>query len=77
MRHQVHMEITIECSGEEGKSRLIKSWIINHPWPSWGHVVRLLRGLEREGRGRAGAAKEAEEKFVRSEFCGMHTLWVT
>ena len=77
MAQQVHKEITNGCCEEEGKIRLIRSWIINHPWPSWGHVVRLLRELEREGRGRAGAADEVEEKFVRSEFCGMHTLWVT
>ena len=34
----------------------------------------LLWELEDMGRGRVGAAEEAEEKYLKSELCGMHTV---
>jgi len=42
--------------------------------PSWENVVWLLRVLLGQGRGRVGAAEEAEVKYIKSELCGMNTV---
>ena len=62
-----HDEIVSTHDGEEVKREIVTSWLNSHPCPSWEHVVELLRKLEREGRGRKGAAEEVEEKYLKSE----------
>jgi hypothetical protein len=52
---------------EETKEKLITAWLAGHPCPNWECVRDLLRGLERQGRGRAGAADEVEETYLKSE----------
>ena len=74
MPHKLHDEIAGRYDGERAKERLVVKWLDSHPCPSWEDVVRLLRWLEREDRGRVGAAEEAEEKYLKSELCGMHTV---
>ena len=74
MPEEVHKEIARRCDGENVKKKLILKWLDSHPCPSWKHVVRLLKELEMDGRGREGTAKEAEEKYLKSELCGMHTV---
>ena len=74
MPEEVHDEIARRYDGENAKKKLILKWLDSHPCPSWEHVVWLLRVLEGEGRGRVGAAEEAEEKYLKSELCGMHTV---
>ena len=69
MPHKLHDEIAGRYDGERAKERLVVKWLDSHPCPSWGKVVLLLRML-----GRVGAAKEAEEKYLKSELCGMHTV---
>ena len=74
MPRELHDEIARRYDGENAKKKLILKWLDSHPCPSWEDVVRLLRGLETGGRGRVGAAEEAEEKYLKSELCGMHTV---
>ena len=62
-----HDEIVSTHDGEEAKREIVTSWLNSHPCPSWEHVVWLLRRLERNGRGRKGAAEEVEEKYLKSE----------
>ena len=62
-----HDEIVSTQDGEEAKREIVTSWLNSHPCPSWEDVVWLLRRLEREGRGRKGAAEEVEEKYLKSE----------
>jgi len=69
-----HDETAGRYDGEDAKKNLILKWLDSHPCPSWEHVVQLLRVLEGLGRGRVGAAEEAEEKYLKSELCGMHTV---
>jgi len=71
---KLHDEIAGRYDGEHAKEKLLVKWLNSHPCPSWEHVVRLLRRLEGLGRGRVGAAEEAEEKYLKSELCGMHTV---
>ena len=73
MPRELHDEIARRYDGENAKKKLILKWLDSHPCPSWEHVVELLRWQE-EGRGRVGAAEEAEEKYLKSELCGMHTV---
>ena len=74
MPRKLHDEIAGRYDGEHAKERLVEKWLDSHPCPSWVKVVRLLRMLEMEGKGRVGAAEEAEEKYLKSELCGMHTV---
>ena len=74
MPSELHDEIARRYDGENAKKKLILKWLDSHPCPSWENVVRLLRWLEGERRGRVGAAEEAEEKYLKSEFCGMHAV---
>ena len=74
MPFKLHEEITSKYDGERAKTEITKTWLAGHPCPSWENVVELLRRLENMGRGRVGAAEEAEEKYLKSELCGMHTL---
>ena len=61
-------EIVSTHDGEKAKREIVTSWLNSHPCPSWEHVVKLLRWLERYGgRGRKGAAEEVEEKYLKSE----------
>ena len=62
-----HDEIVSTHYGEEAKREIVTSWLNSHPYPSWEHVVKLLRELERKGKGRKGAAEEVEEKYLKSE----------
>ena len=59
---ELHDEIAGSYDGEVAKNKLLTKWIASHPCPTWEKVVWLLRALEKQGRGRVGAAKEAEEK---------------
>ena len=77
MPHKLHEEIAKRNDGERGKDEVITVWLADHPCPSWENVVDLLRVLEREGRGRVGAAKESEEKYLTSELCCMHSVICT
>ena len=74
MPEEVHDEIARRYDGENAKKKLILKWLDSHPCPSWENVVRLLRDLEDEDRSRVGAVEEAEEKYLKSELCGMHTV---
>ena len=67
MLHSSHDEITAKYSGEQAKRELISTWLASHPCPTWEHVAKLLRRLERGGRGRKGAAEEVEETYLKSE----------
>ena len=74
MPRELHDEIARRYDGENAKEKLILEWLDGYPCPSWEKVVRLLRMLEWGDRGRVGAAEEAEEKYLKSELCGMHTV---
>ena len=74
MPRELHDEIARRSDGENAKKKLILKWLDSHPCPSWENVVELLRWLDVKGRGRVGAAEEAEEKYLKSELCGMHTV---
>ena len=74
MPRELHDEIARRYDGGNAKKKLILKWLDSHPCPSWEKVVKLLRVLEGQGRGRVGAAEEAEEKYLKSELCGMHTV---
>ena len=67
MPESLHDEIAEKFEGEQAKLELITTWLSGHPCPTWEHVRDLLRGLEREGRGREGAAEEVEETYMKSE----------
>ena len=67
MQRSVHDEITAKYNGEQAKSELVSTWLSNHPCPTWEHVTGLLRELERNGRGKKGAAEEVEETYLKSE----------
>ena len=62
--------------GEKAKYELVSAWLAGHPCPSWDDVKYLLRRLERDGRGRKGAADEVKEKYLTSELqyttCNFH-----
>ena len=62
--------------GEKAKYELVSAWLAGHPCPSWDNVKLLLGSLERDGRGRKGAADEVEEKYLTSELhyttCSFH-----
>ena len=62
-----HDEITAKYTGEQAKRELVSTWLSSHPCPTWEHVTELLRHLEREGRGRKGAAEEVEETYLKSK----------
>ena len=53
--------------GEKAKYELVSMWLVGHPCPSWDDVESLLGMLERDGRGRNGAADEVKEKYLTSE----------
>ena len=67
MPRSLHDEITAKYNGEQAKRELFSTWLASHPCPTWEHVARLLRWLERFGRGRKGAAEEVEETYLKSE----------
>ena len=67
MPYSLHDEITAKYNGEQAKCELFSTWLASHPSPSWEHVCGLLRWLERIGRGRKGAAEEAEETYLKSK----------
>ena len=62
-----HDEIVSTHDEEEAKREIVTSWLNSHPYPSWEHVVKLLRWLESWGEGRKGAAEEVKEKYLKSE----------
>ena len=67
MPRSQHEEIAEKFEGEEAKHKLNTKWLAGHPCPTWEDVWELLRNLEREGRGREGAADEVEETYIKSE----------
>ena len=67
MPESLHDEIAAKFDGEQAKRKLFIKWLADHPWPTWDHVERLLRELERVGRGRKGAAEEVKETYLKSE----------
>ena len=67
MPKELHKEIVGRLDEKQAKRKLVSAWLAGHPCPSWEHVVDLLKCLEVEGRGRVGAAKEVEEKFLKSK----------
>ena len=77
MPPSLHDEIVAKFDAEKAKSEIVSTWLSGHPCPAWEHVLELLRRLERDGRGRKGAAKEVEEKYLKSElYIIMHTTYV-
>ena len=68
MPESQHDEIASKFDGEQAKLELFKAWLAGHPYPTWEDVRYLLRELEAWGRGRAGAAEEVEETYLKSEF---------
>ena len=81
MPESLHDEIARKFDGEQAKRELFRTWLAGHPCPTWDHVERLLRGLEREGRGREGAAEEVKETYLKSEllfilFCQVHVQYM-
>ena len=68
MPQSQHQEIASKFDGEQAKLELFKAWLAGHPFPTWEAVRNLLRWLEGRGRGRAGAAEEVEETYLKSEF---------
>lgn len=69
MLNLMHEEICEKYMGEQAKRELVSVWLTGYPYPSWEHIVDLLKRLENKGRGRVGAAKEAEEKYLKSKLC--------
>ena len=67
MPETLHDEIATKFDGEQAKRELFTAWLAGHPCPTWDHVERLLKELEREGKGRKGAAKEVKETYLKSE----------
>ena len=67
MPRSQHNEIVAKFDAEKAKSEIVSTWLSGHPCPTWEHVLKLLRRLEDEGRGRKGAAKEVEERYLKSE----------
>ena len=67
MPTSLHDEIARKFDGEQAKFELFTTWLVGHPYPTWDHVEELMRELEREGRGRKGAAEEVQEKYLKSE----------
>ena len=63
MPESKHNEITSKFDGEQAKLELFKEWLAGHPFPTWEDVRVLLSWL-----GRAGAAEEVEETYLKSEF---------
>ena len=71
MPESLHNEIARKFDGEQAKRKLFTTWLVGHPCPTWDHVEELLRELEREGRGREGAAEEVKETYLKSELQSM------
>ena len=63
----LHDEIVTNYHGEQAKHELFCTWLASHPYPTWEHVIDLLRWLESWGRGKKGAAEEVEETYLKSE----------
>ena len=68
MPESQHDEIASKCDGEQAKLELFTAWLASHPCPTWEHVRHLLRWLEGQGKGRAGAVKEVDDTYLKSEF---------
>ena len=68
MPQSQHDEIASKFDGEQAKLEMVKAWLAGHPFPTWEAVRKLLGVLEVQGRGRAGAAEEVEETYLKSEF---------
>ena len=68
-----HDEIARKHGGEQAKRELVSTWLAGHPCPIWEHVHNLLEVLEREGRGRKGAAAEVGETYLKSELHDVFT----
>ena len=62
-----HDEVVASYEEEQAKSNVFSKWASSHPFPMWEHVKGLLQWLEREGRGRKGAAKDLEDTYIRSK----------
>ena len=67
MPDSLHNEIARKFHGEQAKRELFRTWLAGHPCPTWDRVEVLLGKLEREGRGRKGAAEEVKETYLKSE----------
>ena len=68
MPQSQHQEIASKFDGEQAKLEMFKAWLAGHPFPTWENVRFLLRVLEGQGIGRAGAAEEVKETYLKSEF---------
>lgn len=71
---ELHDEIAKRYYGEKVKLELFTAWLSGHPWPTWEHVRDLMMWLERNGRGREGAAKEVEDKYMHIKSESLHVL---
>ena len=68
MPQSQHDEIASKFDGEQAKLEIFKAWLAGHPFPAWEAVRDLLAWLDGQGRGRAGAAEEVKETYLKSEF---------
>ena len=68
-----HDEIVAKFDEEKAKSEIVSTWLSGHPYPTWEHMLKLLRRLEEDGRGREGAADEVEERYLKSELYTLYT----
>ena len=55
--------------GEAAKRSLVSEFLSHHPLPSWTHIVKLIRELERkrDSGARKGTADMVSDKYLKSE----------
>ena len=69
MPESTHDEIVSRHRGEEeaAKRSLVSEFLSHHPLPSWTHIVKLMRVLERHSGARKGTADMVSDKYLKSE----------
>ena len=69
MPYSTHHEIVSRHRGEEEatKRSLVSEFLSHHPLPSWTHIVKLIRALERHSMARKGTADMVSDKYIKSE----------
>ena len=69
MPHSTHDAIVSRHPGEEeaAKRSLVSEFLSHHPLPSWTHIVKLIRWLERMSKARKGTADMVSDKYIKSE----------
>ena len=69
MPYSAHYEIVSRHQREEeaAKRSLVSEFLNYHPLPSWTHIVKLIRALERHSGARKGTADMVSDKYLKSE----------